>query len=193
MDTIMKSFILSHMESVEQAVKKLTPSAAFTFGAACVERSWPIYELAAHRKDWDRRSVLRGALDAVWRWLSGRSDRPLGLAVQCNGTVVDEALPNAYFVANNVFGLLEFVEENEPCLCHLCAQTNLNLVVDFVYSTCHLRRTQDDAITVANHELCKREMKHQSEDIQLLLRPFGSVIVDEFRNRSYGQSIFGNV
>jgi hypothetical protein len=189
----MASAILLHMRTVEQALAALSAPQAFTFAAACAERAWPIYERVSQGQEWDRRSILRAALDAVWSWLLGAATRPDSVAAQCESAVVDEALPDAYFVANNVFGLLDFVEKDQPFHCHLCAEMNLDQISRFLYGFYHLSYSEESEAVVDNHELCLREVNRQQEDIQSLSQTFSVAVVADLRSRSKGQSIYGQL
>jgi hypothetical protein len=189
----MGSEILRHMADIQAIVVGLPALQAFTFGAACAERAWPVYRQASQGQEWERRAILRGALDAVWSWLAGGTERPELLAAQCEQAVVDKALPDAYVVANNLFGLLSFIEQDDPSHCHLCAEMNLDLITSYLYDFYHLKYSEESEAAVDAHELTRQEMHCQTDDLRRMSQFFSVQVVVELRNRSLGKSIFGSL
>src|SRR5215467_9438951 len=87
---MVKRPLLLHLDMVETVFKNLEPIQAFTFGAACAERQWPLYVKGSHRKPWSKEPVLREALDAIWNWLLGSGGTPIGYEAQCEMAILEK-------------------------------------------------------------------------------------------------------
>ena len=188
--------VLLQMKRVEEALRAVSPQQAFLFAAACAERQWPVYERASAGKPWEMQSVLRGSLDAIWDWLSGRTERPR-LAEQCERAVFDEDSDDeedngAFSAANSFYGLASIVQEDQPRYSAQCAVSNLDLVDAFVYDLLDLETSAESDLIVDGHELMQREMQRQLADLDSLSQPFGTDLVHTLRGRAQGVSVLGD-
>jgi hypothetical protein len=169
---------------------------AFVFAASCAERQWPIYDGASQGRKWAQLAVLRGTLDAIWEWLLPKRQRPRGYAIQCNRAILeeieDDAANAASEVATSFCGLASIVEQNEPRHCIQAAKSNLSMIDAFLYELLGLPISRENDLRIDSHDLMRNEMARQDADLALLSRgiPMPAVVA-EIRDRSRGQSLFG--
>src|SRR4051794_1730350 len=188
--------VLLQMKRVEEALRTVSPQHAFLLAAACAERQWPVYERASAGKPWEMQAVLRGSLDAIWDWLSGRTERSR-LAEQCERAGFDEnsddeADNGAFSAANSFYGLASIVQEDQPRYSAQSAVSNLDLVDAFVYDLLDLETSAENDLIVDAHELMQREMQRQLADLDSLSQPFGSELVQTLRGRAQEVSVLGD-
>lgn len=192
----MRRLLLTHYDEVKKAVAGLRPASAFVFGASCAERSWGVYERASKGRQWQRRDVLRSNLDAIWLWLEGSQARPLVSASACEAAIPDEGneLPEdlGFEVANNIFGLVALVEQNDPGHVYLAAQANLDLLDAFLYEVTGLDVSPENDRAIDNHVLMQAEIRRQLDDLALLAMPATPVLVEKVRRGAEGVSLLGS-
>lgn len=185
-----------HLERVEATLKDVDGLQAFTFAASCAERQWPVYERAAKGKNWGQSTVLRGALDAIWGWLLQQRERPRGHALQCERAILEEiedvTANTASEVATSFYGLASIVERDQAKHCVQAAKSNLTMIDAFLYEMLRLPISHENDLKVDSSELMQHERIRQDATLAVLARgtPMPSVVAD-IRERSLGQSIFG--
>jgi len=187
-----------HLERIEQDLRDMPSTHSFAFAASCAERAWPIYERGARGKSWDKRQLLRGALDSVWEWLAGRAVRPSGLAAQCETAVFDDdhvepSDAGAFYVSNNVFGLISIVENDQREYAAQSAMGNIDLLDSFLYERIELTSTSENDIMIDNHPLFQIEIERQMDDIAALRQPITDVAIQMIRARARTIGLFGKL
>jgi hypothetical protein len=183
-----------HLDDVKRGLTTLESSQAFGFGAACVEREWPIYERAAQARSWSQAQALRRTLDEIWAWLLRQRGRPRGLARVCEGAILveieDDTANAASEVATSFFALASIIEDDQKDQVLYAAKANLSFIEAYVSEMLDIVPTPENAAKIDSHELMQAEMGRQREDLDVLARatPLPSVI-EQVRARSQGVSI----
>ncbi len=192
--------ILTHYDWLENASRGLDLRAAVAFGAACAERQWPVYVRASAGKPWEKRALLRTALDSIWRWLFEiDSQRPSGYFAACEEASLesvqrtDESVEAASRVVVSWLELLHGLETGDANACKSLGECNLNLLHSFIYFLLDIEVSSDNEFVVGDHQLVRQEIKRQQDDLTLLrTRTLQPSVAREIFGRSQGQSMFGD-
>ena len=185
-----------HLETLITTLQQVPSSHAFAFGAACVERIWPIYERASQGKVWSSQPLLRETVNRVWSWLLGDGPRPEGFAAHCEGKIDFEITSDAASAASEVakacYGLARVVERQEPHQVYPLAEINLSLLGSYIYMALGLQPSTENYQVVYAHPLMHAEVSRQLQDLSTLQQPSSRSLVLNLRATSDGQSVLGS-
>ena len=191
----MRRLLLAHYDQVKKGVAGLGQASAFAFGASCAERSWSVYEHASAGRSWQRNDILRSNLDAIWLWLKGSSASPLVSASACEAAIPEESSELrddlAFEVANNIFGLVALVEQDDPGHVYLAAQANLDLLDAFLYEIMGLNVSPENDAVIDNNSLMQAEIRRQLDDLAVLSLPANPLVVEQVRRGAEGIDLLG--
>jgi hypothetical protein len=184
-----------HLTAVEVGLTKLPASSAFAFGSACVERFWPIYQRASAGKSWNRQTVFRENLDAVWSFV--RDQVPLSEDAErsSEAAILEEDVSSSAWAARDamvsLFCLIQIIRRQKPGDCRHVAKENLSFLDAFLYKLTGLKICKSNDLVIDNHELMQTEIARQTSDLELLRQPLTPDLLQDVRNRSAGKSILG--
>ena len=183
----MKLDLLNYIKPASTELEKLPPMHRLAFAAACCERLLPTYNAFSRRENWGNPSLLRKALDEVWKVLQGKSvDAAIISELKDDIFHHEELSPDgdsdrwlcfdylleAQDVVDAIFKVLQACLE--PSVEQVVGVGDLacSTVEFFITGTDDYEKVRNNAEKevnmLANHPLLIRELAKQSEDLQRL-------------------------
>ena len=185
----------THLTAVEAGLTKLPASSAFAFGSACVERLWPIYQRASAGKSWNRLTVFRENLDAVWRAIRDQVTLSEDAESSTEAAIIEEDVSLSAWAARDamvsLYCLIHNIRSQKPGACRYAASANLDFLDGFLYELIGLQISKSNDLLIQNHELMRTEMARQTSVLELLRQPLTPALLQDVRDRSAGKSILG--
>lgn len=191
----MDNLYIQHLDKAKQLLAASNNCAPYVFAMACVERLWIPYQQASQDAPDDTQAVYRMSLDLAWESLAGGKELSDETETVCERSIPDTNRPMIWLTraaAVSFYSVICIIRRKKSGECFSVAKANLNLLDHFIYELTGLVISRGNDLLVVEHELMKNEMRHQTEDLELLRQQTSVSLIHDIRQRSNGKSIFGN-